>query len=109
MNPNPGGLGGLETLAAEQGPFIVAVTVFLIVWFTIVAITGWLAGRRNREGGLWAAFALFFGPFVLLALLLMPRREKKPSLSPLWEELEQRSDQVVPHDAPAATTHHGTA
>ena len=82
-------IGGLDGEASLNGPFITAVTVFLIVWFTIMAVTGWLAGRRNREGGLWAAFAFFFGPIALLTLLLMPRQDKKPALSPLWQQLEE--------------------
>ena len=81
-----------DSLARTSGPIIVAVTVFLIVWFSIMAITGWLAGRRNREGGLWAAFAFFAGPIALIALLLMPRSERKPALSPLWAELEEKGD-----------------
>jgi ATP/ADP translocase len=82
--------GDLQAAAAAQGPFITAVTVFLIAWFTIMAITGWLAGRRNREGGLWAAFAFFAGPFALIALLLLPPKQAKPALSPLWAQLEER-------------------
>ena len=82
-------MGELEAAAYINGPFITAVTVFLIVWFTIMAVTGWLAARRNREGGLWAAFAFFFGPLALVTLLLMPRQDKKPALSPLWRQLDE--------------------
>jgi hypothetical protein len=92
--------GELEAMAAANGPLIVAVTVFLIVWFTIMAVTGWLAARRNREGGLWAAFAFFGGPLALIALLLLPRREHKPSLSPLWAQLEVEHDLAAKHDQP---------
>lgn len=81
--------GDLQGAAAANGPLITAVAIFLVVWFSIVAITGWLAGRRNREGGLWAAFALFFGPIALLALLLRAPNEKKPAMSPLWAQLEE--------------------
>ena len=87
--------GELDALANANGPFITAVAVFLLVWFTIMAVTGWLAGRRNREGGLWAAIAFFFGPVALLALLLIGRSEKKPALSPLWQQLEE-SDATRP-------------
>ena len=50
--------------------------------------------RRSSEprGRLWAAFAFFTGPIALIALLLLPRSEKKPALSPLWAELEEKSD-----------------
>ena len=92
--------GELDALAAANGPFIVAVTVFLIVWFSIMAVTGWLAGRRNRESGLWAAFAFFTGPLALLALLLLPRPEKEQALSPLWAQLEVQDDLAAKHDQP---------
>ncbi len=101
--------GELDAMAAAQGPFIVAVIVFLIVWFTIMALTGWLAGRRNREGGLWAAVAFFAGPLALITLLLLPRREQQPSLSPLWEHLEQKDDPAITEEPSAATPHGGTA
>ena len=65
-----------------------------------MAVTGWLAGRRNRESGLWAAFALLGGPIALLALLLLPRPERKPALSPLWEQLEVQDDLAAKHDQP---------
>jgi hypothetical protein len=97
--------GWLQSTAAAQGPFITAVTVFLIVWFTIVAFTGWLAGRRNREGGLWAVAALFTGPVALALLLWLPRREKRPALSPLWQQLEEKdaaSPSKVHEGGPAA-------
>jgi len=97
MSPN---FDDLEAAAAANGPVIVAVTMFLIVWFTIMAVTGWLAGRRNREGGLWAAVAFFFGPFALLAVLLLPPRRQKQSLSPLWEKLELEDDVASKDDEP---------
>ena len=80
--------GDLDAQARINGPFITAVAVFLLVWFSIMAVTGWLAGRRNREGGLWAAIAFFLGPIALLALLLIGRSARKPALSPLWRQLE---------------------
>jgi hypothetical protein len=102
LNPTLPEPGWLDSAVAAQGPFIAAVTIFLIVWFSIVALTGWLAGRRNRESGLWAAFAIFFGPFALLALLLLPRRDKKPALSPLWEQLEVKDDVAAKQDQAGA-------
>ena len=89
--------GELQGAAAANGPFITAVAIFLIAWFSIVAVTGWLAVRRNREGGLWAAFALFFGPIALLALLLRAPSKKKPALSPLWEKLELEDHVATEH------------
>ena len=92
--------GWLESTAAAQGPLITAVTVFLIVWFTIMGLTGWIAGRRNREGGLWAAMAFFLGPIALLAVLLLPRVAKEPALSPLWAQLEVQDDLAAKQDEP---------
>ena len=46
----------------------------LLLYFANVALTGWLAGRRGRDDGLWAVFAMFSGPVALLALLLLPRK-----------------------------------
>lgn len=84
----------LDGMARISGPILTAVAVFLIVWFSIMAVTGWLAGRRNREGGLWAAFAFFVGPIALLALLLLPPKQHKPALSPLWAQLEEAGEQA---------------
>ncbi|HET9853181.1 MAG TPA: hypothetical protein VFP56_11860 [Candidatus Limnocylindrales bacterium] len=101
-------LGDLDAAARLNGPFITAVAVLLIVWFSIMALTGWLAGRRNREGGLWAAFALFFGPVALLTLLLMSRPDEKPAMSPLWAQLEEK-ESAKPGDStdPAASVADG--
>ena len=82
----------LRIEAYINGPFITAVTVFLIVWFTIMAVTGWLAGRRNRESGLCAVLAFFSGPIALVVLLLMSKPDRRPALSPLWAELERSAD-----------------
>ena len=90
---------GISIESYIDGPFITAVAVFLVVWFSIMAVTGWLAGRRNRDGGLWAAMAFFFGPIALLALVLIGPSEKKPALSPLWQQLED-SDPSRPADPP---------
>ena len=39
-----------------------------------MALTGWLAGRRGRDDGLWAVIGLLFGPLAVAALLILPRR-----------------------------------
>jgi hypothetical protein len=94
-------LATLEALARAHGPLIVAITVFLVAWFTIMGVTGWLAGRRNREGGIWSVAALFLGPLALIALLLLPKPAKGPALSPLWAQLErEEADRLT--DAPGA-------
>jgi hypothetical protein len=58
--------------------FVALVAEILLVWFVIMAVTGWLARRRGRDGGLWAVVALFTGPFALAALLLKPRKALIP-------------------------------
>lgn len=83
-------LGALDALARANGPFVVAVTIIVLVWLASIGLTGWLAGRRNREGGNWSSLAMFFGPFALLALLVLRKPDKGPALSPLWEQLERR-------------------
>ncbi|HEX3265440.1 MAG TPA: hypothetical protein VHR16_07205 [Candidatus Limnocylindrales bacterium] len=94
--------GWLDSEARLNGPFLTAVAIFLVVWFTMMAVTGWLAARKNREGGLWAAVAFFLGPIALLAVVLLPKREQRQSLSPLWEQLEQREPVNTVDPAPPA-------
>jgi hypothetical protein len=77
LAPGPfwGGIGSFNATAME---FVALVAEILLVWFVIVAVTGWLARRRGRDGGLWAVIALFTGPFALAALLLKPRLAPRP-------------------------------
>jgi hypothetical protein len=58
--------------------FLTQVALFLVVWFTIMAVTGWLAGRKRRGSGNWAFAALFTGPLALLLVLLLPRGTNEP-------------------------------
>lgn len=78
-------------------PFI---TGFLVGWFVLAGVTGWLAGRRNRDGGFWTVLSLCFGPFAIAALLVLPRRARRPALSPLWEQLEVDDDLAAKEDQP---------
>jgi hypothetical protein len=56
---------------------ILAVSVGL--WLANVGLTGWLAGRRGRDDGLWAVLALFLGPLALVAVLvLQSKRARAP-------------------------------
>jgi hypothetical protein len=75
--PGPfwGGLGSFNETAME---FVALVAEILLVWFVNMAVTGWLARRRGRDGGLWAVIALFTGPFALAALLFKPRQAMRP-------------------------------
>lgn len=66
-------VGDLRQLEAI-GYFVV--TVFL-VWFANTWLTGLLAERRGREGGLWTVLGIFLGPIALIALLLLPRLPRR--------------------------------
>ena len=58
------------------------IVVALIAWFVVCSITGWLASRKDRDGGFWFVLAMFSGPLApltLLVLALMPRGRT-------WEE-----------------------
>lgn len=48
-------------------------TISIIGWFVLVAATGWLAGRRNWDDGLWALLALLTGPVAFVIVLLAPK------------------------------------
>jgi cytochrome bd-type quinol oxidase subunit 2 len=52
-------------------PIMIGALVIL-AWLVIVGLTGWLASRKHRDDGLWATLALFFGPFALIAILVLP-------------------------------------
>ena len=62
----------------------------IITWLICAGLAGWLAGRRNRDDGLWAVMGLFLGPIAVIAVLLLPKRTEARPLTPLWAELEQR-------------------
>ena len=57
----------------RAGEVLVPIAAFLVVWFTIMALTGWLAGKRGRSSGDWALLALVLGPVALLLVLVLPR------------------------------------
>ena len=66
--------GALDEVTGE---IVATVSAFLIIWFANMALTGWLAGRRGREDGLWTVIALFFGPLALIAILLKAPKARK--------------------------------
>lgn len=70
MRTGPGWITISDALAAAL-PIIAAIG---LLWFANMALTGWLAERRGREGGLWVVFATLLGPIALLALLAAPRK-----------------------------------
>ena len=65
----------------------------ILVWLVCAGLSGWIAGRRNRDDGLWTVFGLFAGPVALAAILLLPRSTKERPLTPLWAELEKKERQ----------------
>ena len=46
------------------------IAAILVLWFVNMGVTGWLAERKGRDGGLWSAIAVFIGPLALLAVVL---------------------------------------
>ena len=50
----PGGQGLTFADAATLGPTLGLIFGFIAVWIAMSAITGWLAGRKNRDSGLCA-------------------------------------------------------
>ena len=73
----PGGQGLTFEDASTLGPILAVLFGFIVAWIAIGAITGWLAGRKNRDGGLWVVLAFFTGPIALLAVWLMKPAPKK--------------------------------
>jgi hypothetical protein len=46
------------------------IAAILVLWFVNIGVTGWLAERKGRDGGLWSVIAVFIGPLALLAVVL---------------------------------------
>lgn len=77
-------------LAAFLRPEILIGAAIIVAWLACAGLAGWIAGRRNRDDGLWAVGGLFLGPLALLAVMLLPKRTEPRPLTPLWAELEKR-------------------
>ncbi len=74
----PGAQGLTLDDAGTWGPILAVLFGFIVAWIAICAITGWLAGRKNRDSGLWFVLAFFTGPIALLTVCLMktvPRKD----------------------------------
>jgi len=54
--------------------FLPTITTIVLAWLIVTGLTGWLAGRRNWDGGLWTLLGLLAGPVALLVVLLAPKR-----------------------------------
>jgi hypothetical protein len=51
----------------------------IIISINIVceAICWLIAGKKNRRAGIWGVGGLIFGPFAVLLLLYLPKKEKR--------------------------------
>ena len=70
------------------------IAAIVVVWMTLIALTGWLASRRNWDDGLWAALALLTGPIALLIVALAPKRFTPPSKQ---NDVTYREAAAAPH------------
>jgi len=46
---------------------------YVVGWFTLALINAGLAQGKNRSGLFWFVLSILFGPFITLALVLLPR------------------------------------
>ena len=95
----PSGLGFTAADAAALGPTLAVVFGFIVTWMAMCAVTGWLAGRKNRGSGLWFVLAFFSGPIALLAIcLLKPAPRTDYPDTDLWREIKAREPRQSPGD-----------
>jgi hypothetical protein len=81
VDPHPTWFGPTDLGAlAELTPYAAAA---FTLWFVNMAVTGWLAGRRGRDDGLWTFIALILGPIALVAVAILPPRPKPEVLDGL--------------------------
>lgn len=71
----PGVISDIEKLLSTT---VVVAGTIIVLWIVNMGLTGWLAGRKGRESGLWTVIACFTGPLALIAILLVARRERTP-------------------------------
>ena len=64
----------LVAVAAILIAFVLGVFYRITIIGAMVAATFYVADRKNRSR-LWAVPAMFFGPLVLLVIVLLPKRE----------------------------------
>jgi hypothetical protein len=64
----------LGASAAISIAFVLGVFYRITIIGAMVAATFYVADRKNRSR-LWAVPAMFFGPLVLLVVVLLPKRE----------------------------------
>ena len=49
----------------------------VLIWVLFAVVTAIAASSRGRSGFGWAILGFLFGPFALIAVLVMPKIEKK--------------------------------
>lgn len=61
---------------------IVHVLLALAFQFCMALLIAWLAGRKNRNAGLWFFYGFFFHVIALLHVLLVPKKRVKKVAPP---------------------------
>ena len=56
---------------------IVHVLLALAFQFGMALLIAWLAGKKNRNAGLWFFYGFFFHVIALLHVLLVPKKKAK--------------------------------
>lgn len=100
MNPYGGGLQVWDLDKFQAFLPIIAAT--LVLWFTNMALTGLLAGRKNLDDGAWTVVATFVGPIALLAVLVVPRRERRSHPVEIAEQVPYAGSEWPALPAPPA-------
>jgi hypothetical protein len=68
------GNGAAGAMSPELMAFLPIIASIVVGWFVNMGVTGWLASRKGRDGGLWVVAAIFLGPVALLVVVLAPRK-----------------------------------
>ena len=48
----------------------------VVAWIALAAVCSWLAGRKNRDSGLWFVLGFLSGPIALVAICLLKAAPK---------------------------------
>jgi hypothetical protein len=72
------GNGGGGVMSPVLMAFLPILASVVLGWVVNMGLTGWLASRKGRDGGLWVVAALFLGPIAFLIVLVAPRKPEKP-------------------------------
>lgn len=101
------GSGQAGALTPELMAFLPLVGAIVLGWFINMGVTGWLAGRKGRDGGLWVFGAIFLGPIALAIVLLAPRKPPPAggpaSLAPMPRVRLKDDESMLELDVPEGT------